>query len=70
MEEMLGKKISHYEITEEIGRGGMGIVYKAKDLKLDRIVAIKFLPPQMASSEENKIRFIREAKSAAALRHL
>jgi serine/threonine protein kinase/Flp pilus assembly protein TadD len=69
MEEMLGKKISHYEITEEIGRGGMGIVYKAKDLKLDRIVAIKFLPPQMASSEENKIRFIREAKSAAALSH-
>ena len=69
MEEFIGKKISHYEITEEIGRGGMGIVYKAKDLKLDRFVAIKFLPPQMASSEENKARFIREAKSAAALSH-
>ena len=69
MEDFIGKKISHYEITEEIGRGGMGIVYKAKDLKLDRFVAIKFLPPHMASSEESKARFIREAKSAAALSH-
>jgi serine/threonine protein kinase/Tfp pilus assembly protein PilF len=69
MEENRRKNISHYELNEEIGRGGMGIVYKARDLKLDRYVAIKFLPQQLASSEEYKSRFIREAKSAASLSH-
>ena len=69
MEENRKKNISHYELNEEIGRGGMGIVYKARDLKLDRYVAIKFLPQQLASSEEYKSRFIREAKSAASLSH-
>ena len=69
MDNFKGKRISHYEILDQIGKGGMGLVYKAKDLKLDRIVAIKFLPPHLASSEENKIRFMQEAKAAASLSH-
>ncbi len=68
MDDLKGKTISHYQIVDQLGQGGMGIVYKARDLKLDRFVAIKFLPPKMASSEENKTRFVREAKSAAALK--
>ena len=66
---MIGKKISHYEITDKLGEGGMGVVYKARDLKLDRMVAIKFLPHHMSSSEEGKRRFVQEAKSAASLNH-
>ncbi|HKJ81646.1 MAG TPA: protein kinase [Ignavibacteriaceae bacterium] len=69
MNDLKGKTVSHYKIIDKIGEGGMGVVYKAQDLKLDRFVAIKFLPPQMAASEENKARFSREAKSAAALSH-
>ena len=66
---MNNDSISHYKILEKIGEGGMGVVYKAKDLKLDRQVAIKFLPSHLSSSDENKQRFMREAKSAAALNH-
>jgi len=66
---MIGKTISHYKIIEKIGGGGMGIVYKAKDLKLDRFVALKFLPPHLTTSEEEKQRFIHEAKAASALQH-
>ncbi len=69
MNDFKGKKVSHYEILEQIGEGGMGIVHKAKDLTLDRIVAIKFLPHHLASSDENKKRFMQEAKAAASLSH-
>ena len=69
MNEFKGKKISHYQIIDQIGQGGMGVVYKAKDLNLERTVAIKFLPAHLASSEENKKRFLMEAKSAASLNH-
>jgi serine/threonine protein kinase len=66
---MIGKTISHYNITEKLGEGGMGIVYKAQDLKLDRFVALKFLPPHLISSDEEKQRFIHEAKAASSLDH-
>ena len=62
---MVGKIISHYKILEKLGGGGMGMVYKAKDLKLDRFVALKFLSHILAEDEEDKKRFIQEAKAAS-----
>jgi len=66
---MVGKNLSHYKIIEELGRGGMGIVYKAEDTKLDRTVAIKVLPSAALASEDDRARFYREAKAAAQLHH-
>jgi len=66
---VIGKSFSHYIILEKLGEGGMGVVYKAEDTSLDRIVALKFLSPHALISEENKTRFVREAKAAASLLH-
>ena len=64
---MIDKTISHYKIIEEIGRGGMGVVYKAEDTKLKRTVALKFLPPAFSLDPDAKSRFIQEAQAASAL---
>ncbi|MEJ2194495.1 MAG: protein kinase [Ignavibacteriaceae bacterium] len=66
---MIGETILHYKILEKLGEGGMGKVYKAKDTKLDRFVALKFLPSQLTASEDDKARFIQEAKAASAMNH-
>ena len=69
MNDFVGEIISHFRIIEEAGRGGMGVVYKAQDTKLKRIVALKFLPSHLSASEQDKARFIQEAKAASALNH-
>ena len=59
---MIGQRLSHFEILEKLGEGGMGVVYKARDTHLDRLVAIKILPPDQVGDRDRRLRFVQEAK--------
>ena len=66
---MIGQTLGHYRIESKLGEGGMGVVYKARDLHLDRLVAVKVLLPEAVANPERRRRFVQEAKAASALNH-
>src|SRR5215472_7106797 len=69
MTDLVGRTLAHFRIESKLGEGGMGIVYRALDEKLRRAVALKVLPETVAKDEERRRRFLREARSAAAITH-
>ncbi len=66
---IVGQTLGHYEVTARLGAGGMGVVYLARDIRLERMVALKFLPPDLLLDDDRRARFLREAKAAAAVEH-
>ena len=66
---MIGTRLKNYEVEDLLGKGGMGAVYRARDIKLDRLVALKVLPPELMRDEERRRRFVQEAKAASAVNH-